>query len=315
MTDLTAPLSPAPLSPAPGGTIKRRDPASRLALRCFFQLHYVWCAVRRKLTHRTQRPRSLGREMLLAEPMASRTIWIYWDSGWDAMPPLARLSYDSWRKANPGWDVRLLDQESALALTGIPPEVAAKRMKPSQLADLIRLELLTRLGGVWVDATTFCQVPLDRWLAAAMPFGFFAFTVTEQRTVATWFLASSRDNPIMRAWRDVAYSFWSCASSPTTYLMFYDFFSLAMVRYPAAGRMWRYSSKLERTQENILRYEYLNKELTPAFALALERGLIPLHKFSFRESIPESFAGTPLALILGRDTRADMETAAGMVAP
>ncbi|WP_374412886.1 capsular polysaccharide synthesis protein [Novosphingobium colocasiae] len=309
MSDLTIPPAPAP-----GGTIKRRNPLSRLALRAFFQVHYVWCAVRRKLTDRTQRPRSLGRAMLLAPPMTSRTVWIYWDRGWDAMPPLARLSYDSWRQRNPGWEVRLLDQETALTLTGIPAEVSAKRMKPSQLADLIRLELLTRFGGVWVDATTFCQVPLDQWLAPAMPFGFFAFTVTEQRTVATWFLASAQDNPIMRAWRDVAFSFWSCASSPTTYLMFYDFFSLALARFPEAGRMWRYSSHLERTQENILRYEYLTKDLAPAFAQALERGLIPLHKFSFREAIPDSFAGTPLALILECDTREAMEQRAAMVA-
>jgi hypothetical protein len=251
--------------------------------------------------------------MLLTSPMTSRTVWIYWDQGWDAMPPLARLSYDSWRKLNPGWDVRLLEQDSALALTGIPAEIVRKRMKPSQLADLIRLELLTRRGGVWVDATTFCQVPLDRWLPAAMPFGFFAFTVTEQRTVATWFLAAAQDNPIIRAWRDVAYAFWSCANSPTTYLMFYDFFSLALVRYPKAGRMWRYSSKLERTQENILRYEYLNRNLTSAFAAALENGFIPLHKFSFREAIPDSFAGTPLALVLACDTREALERRAAEV--
>jgi len=301
-------------APTPGGTLKRRDPVSRIALRAFFQAHYMWCAVRRKLTHRTQRPRSLGREMLLTPAMTSRTIWIYWDQGWDAMPPLARLSYDSWRRLNPGWEVRLLDQQSALALTGIPAEIVAKRMKPSQLADLIRLELLTRLGGVWVDATTFCHVPLDRWLAPAMPFGFFAFTVTEQRTVATWFLAAAQDNPIVRAWRDVAYAFWSCANSPTTYLMFYDFFSLALARFPEARRMWRYSSKLERTQENVLRYEYLNCDLTAPFSRALESGLIPLHKFSFREPIPDGFAGTPLALVLECDTRPALEARAAAVA-
>lgn len=299
--------------PVGSGKAKRRNPIARLFLRVFFQLFSGWCLLIRKLTFRIEKPREVGREMTLHGAMESRTIWMLWDTGWESAPALAKLSYDSWVKRNPGWQVRMLDRDEALALTSIPLEVAAKRMKPSQFADLVRLELLTQYGGVWADATTFCEVPLDDWLPAAMPFGFFAFAIAEQKTVATWFIAARRNNAIVRAWRDMAYSFWSCSERPTTYLMFYDFFRLAMWRNREAAKMWKFSAKLERTAENVLRYEYLNRDLNSEFASLLARKIVPLHKFSLRESIPESFSGTPLEQVFGFSTRAELDARAAGV--
>jgi hypothetical protein len=269
--------------------------------------------MRRKITDRMVNPRGLAQELLATEPLTNKTIWMYWDKGWEAAPALCKLSFDSWRIRNPDWDVCFLDREKALALTAIPDDIVALDLLPAHLADMIRLELLAQYGGVWADMTTFCERPLDDWLLPAMPYGFFAFCVTEQDTCSNWFLASAAGNPILVAWRDTAYAYWSCADRPTTYLMFYDLFGLAMRRNRQAGRMWRFTTKHERMQENTLRYLGFDRKIFDDFVAFVDRGVVPLHKFSFNEEIPEDFSGTPFAWVTGVDTRADMAAKAANI--
>ena len=90
-----------------------------------------------------------------------RQIWMYWDKGWSNVPALSRDSLKSWTVRNPDWEVRALDLAGVDALLGrdwrrttLPDTIT-----PNALANLIRLELLTRFGGVWADATTFCVRP------------------------------------------------------------------------------------------------------------------------------------------------------------
>lgn len=62
-------------------------------------------------------------------------------------------------------------------------------------ADLLRLDLLTKHGGVWADATTFCMQPLDDWLPPNLESGFFAFCRPRpERILSSWFLAGEPGN-------------------------------------------------------------------------------------------------------------------------
>lgn len=96
-----------------------------------------------------------------------RTIWICWLQGEQAMPMLVRNCVTSWRRLNPAWDVRVLSSHD---LPGIMPQWNAANLskyKRSHVADLLRLTLIRVRGGVWVDSTTFCMLPLDSWLDRA----------------------------------------------------------------------------------------------------------------------------------------------------
>ena len=100
-----------------------------------------------------------------------RIVWMLWLQGWDQAPDVARAALASWLGRNPGWRVHAIDRAALdqflpisvlAAIFGTPKE-------PEALSDQIRLELLARYGGVWVDATALCARPLDAWLPAAMP--------------------------------------------------------------------------------------------------------------------------------------------------
>jgi len=129
----------------------------------------------------------------------NKTIWLLWTQGFQNAPELVKLCLESWRRFNPNWDVRALDDNALKTLIDLPLLTADRRdITPQVFSDLARLSLLRRFGGVWTDATVFCCEPLDEWLEPYAQEGFFAFrNPGRDRLMATWFLAANADNQIL----------------------------------------------------------------------------------------------------------------------
>jgi hypothetical protein len=129
-----------------------------------------------------------------------KKIWFLWYQGLEEAPLVVRKCYQSWQKYNPDWEVIFLDRDSLKDyLTPCLSEEKLDRLSRNHQSDLHRVQLLSEFGGVWVDATTLCRVPLDDWLFDYMKSGFFAF-VHETRGygwITSWFLAADRSNPIV----------------------------------------------------------------------------------------------------------------------
>ncbi|MBM9595170.1 capsular polysaccharide synthesis protein [Roseitranquillus sediminis] len=129
--------------------------------------------------------------MGLAGGRAGVKVFALWDKGRDGAPDLVRRCLDRWEALNPGHELVVLDRAAMEAeLAGFPDPV---RDLPIQAAsDVLRVHLLARHGGVWVDATVLPTMPLDDWLPELLaPAGFFAFLKPgAERPLSSWFLAA-----------------------------------------------------------------------------------------------------------------------------
>lgn len=68
---------------------------------------------------------------------------------------------DSWLRFHPGWEVRLWTEETLPG--GLRSAVVYDRARrPVERADVLRLEVLWRYGGVYVDIDMECLKPIDR---------------------------------------------------------------------------------------------------------------------------------------------------------
>lgn len=175
-----------------------------------------------------------------------RIVWIYWDKGEAEAPPLVRACIDSWRRQNPGWEVRVLDADTAPQAIDLP--FAPAEVPVQSYADLLRLRLLAAHGGVWADATLWCVTPLDRWLPAVAQRGFFAFLWTEadawmiwpnmRREVTNWFLAAEPGGAVISGWEAKALAYWAGGRrSPHVYYwphMLFDWLRLTDRRFARA---------------------------------------------------------------------------------
>jgi len=123
-----------------------------------------------------------------------KIIWILWLQGLDQAPLVVRECYESWKKYNKDWDIRFMDEEEMSSYVDLHPIIERNNdtITNQKIANIARLNLLAKYGGVWVDASCFCCKPLNSWFTQLTAGGFFAFYKPAQdRLLANWFIASN----------------------------------------------------------------------------------------------------------------------------
>lgn len=142
----------------------------------------------------------------------NKTVWIYWAQGFESAPDVVKLIVAKNILENPNWNFELLDDsriENILNLNEIIG-VHWNQIPVAARSDIIRLNLLAKFGGVWLDATVVCRKPLDHWLHLVMKSGFFAFDRPGQfRLLSSWFLAAHPDNWLPKRWIQLINTVWS----------------------------------------------------------------------------------------------------------
>lgn len=129
-----------------------------------------------------------------------KKIWFHWYQGEHHMPYIVKRCLASWKFHNPDWEVIFLDEDKVwewLDKTDIPVE-SLRGTSEQVYANAVRVALLRRYGGVWVDATCWCRKPLSSWLLS-YPGDFFAFSDPgSDRPMANWFMASLSTSYIIK---------------------------------------------------------------------------------------------------------------------
>lgn len=115
-------------------------------------------------------------------PSSSKTIWLFWAQGWsDLKSQKGKHAADracvwAWMRLYPGpesgWEVRLLDDDDATLLSpryaGIRDHPYSGRVGLPLASDALRLDLLSRYGGVWADTSVCPFQRLESWVPEAL---------------------------------------------------------------------------------------------------------------------------------------------------
>lgn len=132
-----------------------------------------------------------------------KIIWVLWLQGFENAPEIVKKCVHTWEKANSGWKVIKINRESINKHIDVEKVIKnnGSNMEKSDISDVVRIKILAKYGGVWVDSTCICQRPLDTWLHEYTDSGFFAFSrPTKDREIASWFLASKKGNYLIKSW-------------------------------------------------------------------------------------------------------------------
>lgn len=135
-----------------------------------------------------------------------RIIWSFWEEGFEAAPPLVQLCVATWRKHSGIRDIRLLHSENIHSyLTRQDLPITFESLPVQMKSDAIRLALLSRYGGIWLDASTLVTAAVHNYVeAAAGDAGFFAFQNGITGKGGRWFeigvLAATPQHPFVVSW-------------------------------------------------------------------------------------------------------------------
>lgn len=138
-----------------------------------------------------------------------RIIWTYWDS--DEFPEIIQKSIENWKKYSPTFTVNVVTPSN---IKKFLPEKDFSGFKADglvqQRADLIRMYLLEKHGGIWSDASIAVRESHE-WVIQEQKnrhFEFFAYYrkgSTKNETypvIENWFFACVPHAMFMQRWRD-----------------------------------------------------------------------------------------------------------------
>lgn len=171
-------------------------------------------------------------------------IWVCWFQGLDAAPEVVRLCVASLEKNLPDREIRLITAENYGEYVRFPAFIEEKHragiIGQAHFADLLRLELLIRYGGTWIDSTVLCTSPevpsylLDSEL--------FVYQILKPgldghaTCMSNWFISAGPENPILRLTLALLYDYWRGHDKLVDYFIFHHFFQIAAEAYP---ELWR----------------------------------------------------------------------------
>lgn len=129
-----------------------------------------------------------------------------------SLPKLNRECIKRWKQLNPDWEINVLSNRTIPKYVPEYVEIIKnyRLRKPPALSDLLRILLLSKYGGVWVDASVYPMEPLSSFYDNIVnETGFFTyrfiprlFDEAGNRETVSWFLCVNKPNHyIIEKWK------------------------------------------------------------------------------------------------------------------
>ena len=169
--------------------------------------------------------------------MIPKVIYSYWHN--QDYPDLVTVCIDSWKRHNPDHRIVVIDENTIHSY--LDQNVISGADSVQRLTDYLRLALLAKHGGIWIDATIFMTASLA-WVHEAgkggkdlVAFYLDGFTSrSEYPVVESWFLASPPRSRTVMLWRNEFFKLLQY-KTPRAYLRAYngiDLQRIQCIEYP-----------------------------------------------------------------------------------
>ena len=160
-----------------------------------------------------------------------KIIWTCWLQGIENAPKLVQKCVASMRQYSNGYDVIVIDNENVSNYVQLPDYIKEKYAKGiiphAHYSDIIRLCLLQKYGGVWIDSTILLTGTLPSYITDAELFVFRGDRVG-QTFIYNPFLAAQPNHPIINSLLNLLLEYWKKENKLVSYSIFHLFFTMAV---------------------------------------------------------------------------------------
>lgn len=172
---------------------------------------------------------------------SSNKVWICWFQGIENAPELVQKCYESIKKNLISKDVVLITSENMNDYVQFPDYIMEKwksgAITHTHLTDLLRLELLIKFGGLWLDATVFCSSPEEDIPGYFFDSDLFFFQSLKpgrdgkSTYFSSWLMSAKTNNKVLVATRELCYEYWKKNNKMDDYFLLHDFLSMVLEKY------------------------------------------------------------------------------------
>ena len=180
----------------------------------------------------------------------SNFIWVCWLQGLENAPELVKKCYESVKRWYPDNDIVLITKENFRDYVDIPEYVISKwekgKILNAHFSDILRLALLIKYGGLWIDATVFCTGNSWNWLKEKSLFVYRnGWLDMEYINMANWLIYSKSNNEILIMTLNLLYDYWKNKNYASNYFIFHMFFKMATEKYSDEWKQVPYYAQID----------------------------------------------------------------------
>lgn len=205
-----------------------------------------------------------------------KIIWVSWLQGVDTAPLLVQDCVKQIYKWAFDYDIRIVTSANMKDYVDIPKHILQKLQKGiityTHFSDILRIYLLAKYGGIWMDATVLLTQSLPDYVTQETLFFFQKAKDNPHPHVgSSWFIAAAPAHPVIINVTELLNCYWQKENKLRDYYLFHDFVTLVMtesVQGRAALKTMPYVS-------NVLPHTYTKESFQ----------VMPIHKLSYKHAI------------------------------
>lgn len=214
-------------------------------------------------------------------------IWQYWGQGVDQAPPVVKACLRSVARRKGNRQLIVLDNSTVGNHIDLPGHIWDKHrrqlMSRQHFSNFIRLSLLHRHGGTWLDATILLRQPVPTEIERE-DFYILRDTGRHPRLVETWFIHARKGHPLVETVLHGLSDYWRKYDGLHDYFMFPFHFEASLLLHSKLRRDF-----LRMPQVGADRPHELQWQLFKPFDEAAHRAVFDgfwLHKLTYRSERP-----------------------------
>lgn len=214
-----------------------------------------------------------------------KKIWICWLQGMENAPLVVQRCYESIHKFIVDYEIVVLTECNIFDYISFPSYILDKWKKGiitnTHFSDLLRLAILNKYGGTWLDATVLCTSSnIPSYILESDLFFFQVLKPGKDGSTlnaSSWLLTAHSNNKILMAVQYLLYEYWKTNNSMVDYFLIHYFMEMACNYYrDEASQVIKFCNSIP----HILLLDFFEPYDEEKFSAI--KALTPFHKLAYK---------------------------------
>lgn len=217
----------------------------------------------------------------------SNKIWICWFQGIENAPDIVKKCYNSVKNNLSNKEIILITEKNMSDYVSFPDYIMKKWkagiITNTHMTDLLRLELLSKYGGMWLDATVFCSRKIEEIPEYYFNSNLFMYQCLKPGRdghaiyISSWLISAKSNNKILMATQYLCYEYWKKNNKMIDYFLLHDFLSIVLEFYEED---WKKIIPVDNSTPHILLLRLFDKYDEDIWNSIKEQ--VPFHKLTYK---------------------------------